>query len=130
MKGGLAAVRELIASRFKEVHGDVRDADQVRASQELVKSLADAETVEVELVETEEVGEPQPQEYTETEAAKFDQKAEILATVACNIIPAYLRCPRQRHWWAGSIDGPTPDVERLYADALRSLGVEVEKEKS
>lgn len=36
-KNGLAAVRALIAARFKELHGDVRDEVQVRASREMFR---------------------------------------------------------------------------------------------
>jgi hypothetical protein len=40
MRGtGVQAVRELIAARFKEVHGDVRDAAGVRASREMAAEI-------------------------------------------------------------------------------------------
>jgi len=40
-KNGLAAVRELIAARFIEVHGDVRDKEQLRASREMIAAITE-----------------------------------------------------------------------------------------
>lgn len=47
---GVQAVRELIAARFKDIHGDVRDEVQVRASREMLAEIEKPEGTPIDAI--------------------------------------------------------------------------------
>jgi hypothetical protein len=116
---GIAAVRARIEEQFRQVHHDQRTKEQIAASEEMAKALAEpaVEEPQIEIIEPEA---QVKQAYTEESAAAFERKAQALVTVACNVDLPRLRNTTQHCWWAGDADEQV-DLEKLFADALKSL---------
>jgi hypothetical protein len=116
MSKGLAAVRELIAARFKEVHGDVRDAAGVRASREMAAEIEKPVERPIEVIRKAENA------YDEQEERAFHVRSEYLSCAALRSshIDSHHVLPRGVHQ-CYVVEAPTETVAELFAQALRQL---------
>src|SRR5271165_2846102 len=78
-KNGLAAVRELIAARFKDIHGDVRDEAQVRASREMLAEIEKPEGTPIDAIRKHVAEQFNKARRTATEPAQVEQNDPLKA---------------------------------------------------
>jgi|HubBroStandDraft_2_1064218.scaffolds.fasta_scaffold00513_11 hypothetical protein len=146
--------KERIQRAFIGVHGDTRDEVQVRASKEMQAALekpvepplqALRKHIEEQFEKVRQPHEVPPRVeksplelsehrvYDERDQQTFEHRAQTLARHACNVVHTRhrSRLSHRQHWFVGDLNAPAPDVNRLYEEALRSLGygTEVETEQ-
>jgi hypothetical protein len=117
-KNGLAAVRERIRQAFvNQVHGDVRDEEQVRASREMLAATAEppAQVEQNNPLKTENVD-------AEHEERAFHVRSKYLSHAALRSIHinSHRLLPRGVHQ-CYVVEAPTETVAELFAQALRQL---------
>jgi hypothetical protein len=117
-KGGLAAVRERIRQAFvNQVHGDVRDEAQVRASREMLAAIAEpqAQAEQNKLKKENSFGEHD--ERTFHARSKYLSHA-ALRSIQINSQPVLPRGVHQCY----VIEAPSESASELFAQALKQLG--------
>jgi hypothetical protein len=118
-KNGLAAVRERIRQAFvTQVHGDVRDEEQVRASREMLAAITEPpEQAEHDnLLKKENL-------CGEHDERAFDVRSKYLSHAALRSvhINSHRVLPRGVHQ-CYVVEAPTEGAAELFAQALRQLG--------
>jgi hypothetical protein len=118
-KNGLASVRERIRQAFvNQVHGDVRDAEQVRASREMLAAIA-------EPPEQVEQNNPLKAEKVDAEHDEraFHARSKYLSDAALRSVHINSRrvLPRGVHQ-CYVVETPTESASELFEQALRQLG--------
>jgi hypothetical protein len=118
MKNGLAAVRERIRQAFvTQVHGDVRDEEQVRASREMLAAITEspARVEQNNPLEAEKVD-------AEHDERAFDVRSKYLthAAVRSVHINSHRVLPRGVHQ-CYVVEAPTESADELIQQALRHL---------
>jgi hypothetical protein len=116
---GVQAVRELIAARFKEVHGDVRDAAGVRASREMAAEIEKPVERPIEVIRKAENA------YDEQEERAFHLHSEYLSGAALRSghIHSHRVLPRGVHQ-CYVVEAPSESASELIEQALRQMGVQ------
>jgi len=117
-KNGLAAVRERIRQAFvNQVHGDVRDEEQVRASREMIAAITEppAQAEQNNPVKAEKVD-------AEHDQQTFDVRSKYLSHAALRSvhINSHRVLPRGVHQ-CYVVEAPTESATELFAQALRHL---------
>ncbi len=132
-KSGLAAVRELIAARFKDIHGDVRDEAQVRASREMLAEIEKPEGTPIDAIRKH-VAE-QFNKARQTPQPITEPTAQVEQNNPLNVRSKYLFHAALRSFHINShpvlrrdlrecylAETPTESAAELFAQALRQLG--------
>ena len=117
-KNGLAAVQERIRQAFvNQVHGDVRDEEQVRASREMLAAITEppAQAEQNNLLKKENSCE-------EHDEHAFHVRSQYLSHAALRSvhINSHRVLPRGVHQ-CYVVEAPTETVAELFAQALRQL---------
>jgi len=116
-KNGLAAVRELIAARFKEVHGDVRDKEQLRASQEMLAAITEppAQAEQDNLLKKE-------NSCGEHDERAFHARSTYLSHAALRSVQFHSHAVLRRGvHQCHEVTAPVETAEELFRQALRHL---------
>ena len=118
-KNGLAAVRERIRQAFvNQVHGDVRDEVQVRASREMLAAITEppAQMEQDKPLKTENVD-------AEHEERAFHVRSKYLSHAALRSvhINSHRVLPRGVHH-CYVVEAPSESADELFEQALRQLG--------
>jgi hypothetical protein len=118
-KNGLASVRERIRQAFvTQVHGDVRDEEQVRASREMLAAITKppAQVEQSNLLKTK-------TEYSEQNEQAFHTRAQYFSHAALRStqIRSHRVLPRGVHQ-CYVVETPTESASELFEQALRQLG--------
>jgi hypothetical protein len=118
MKNGLAAVRERIRQAFvTQVHGDVRDEAQVRASREMLAAITEppAQVEQNNPLKAEKVD-------AERDERAFDVRAKYLSHAALRSVQFHSHAVLRRGvHQCHEVTAPVETAEELFRQALRHL---------